>query len=141
MKKVLVLLAAFSFSAGIASAQTAPAKGKHKGKTEQAGRSQKTPEQKAEQKAKHLAQQLNLSAEQTEKVRQLHLARYQEMQANRANYATAGKTDARKQEMKADKAKYEAQLKQILSADQYTKYAQLRADKMEKHKGQRKAKS
>jgi coenzyme F420-reducing hydrogenase alpha subunit len=140
MKKALVILAAFTFSVGAASAQTVPVKNRHP-RTAQAGKAQKTPEQKADQKAKHLAQQLNLSAEQTEKVRQLHLARYQEMQANRAKYATAGKTDARKQEMKADKAAYDAQLKQILSADQYTKYAQLRAEKAEKHKGHQKAKS
>lgn len=140
MKKLLIILAAFSISAGAASAQNAPVNNRHP-HTAQANKAQKTPEQKADQKAKHLAQQLNLSAEQTQKVRQLHLARYQEMQANRAKYATAGKTDARKQEMKASKAKYDAQLKQILSADQYTKYAQLRADKMQKHQGQRKAKS
>lgn len=141
MKKLLVILAAFSLSAGVASAQTAPTKVKYKAKTDQAAKAQKTPEQKADHKAKQLAQKLNLSAEQTEKVRQLHLSRYQQLQANRAKYATAGKSAARKQEMKTDKAAYEAQLKQILSAEQYTKYAQLRAERMEKHKAQRKAKS
>ena len=141
MKKLLIILAAFSLSAGVVSAQTAPTKVKYKAKTDQAAKTQKTPEQKADHKAKQLAQKLNLTAEQTEKVRQLHLSRYQQMQANRTKYATAGKSAARKQEMKADKAAYEAQLKQILSADQYTKYAQMRAERMEKHKAQRKAKS
>ena len=36
--------------------------------------------------------------------------------------------------MKAKKAQYDAQLKQILSADQYAKYTQLQADQMAKRK-------
>ena len=48
MKKILIILAAFSLSTGVASAQTAPTKVKYKAKTDQAAKAQKTPEQKAE---------------------------------------------------------------------------------------------
>lgn len=140
MKKILVLLAAFSISAGVASAQTA-AQTKLKAKTERTDKAHKTPEQKAEHAAKRLAEKLNLSAEQTEKVRQLHLARYQQVQAKRAQQATAGKSKEQRHALKGEKAQYEAQLKQILTADQYAKYAQLRAEKAEKHKASHKAKS
>ncbi|MCC2545243.1 DUF4890 domain-containing protein [Hymenobacter sp. BT175] len=142
MKKILVLLAAFTFSAGVASAQTpAQTKIKHKVKTEHGAKADKTPEQKAERSAQKMAKSLGLSAEQTEKVRQLNLARFQERQAKRAHQGTAAKTRASRQEMKAGREQYEAQLKQILSADQFAKYAQLKAEKMEKQKASRKAKT
>lgn len=139
MKKILVLLAAFSITAGVASAQTTPTKIKNKVKTERSDKAHKTPEQKANHAAQRLSEKLGLSAEQTEKVRQLHLARYQDMKANHAS-ATAGKTKPQRQEMKADKAQYDAQLKQILTSEQYAKFTQQRAEKAEKHKANRKAK-
>ncbi|MBX0290160.1 DUF4890 domain-containing protein [Hymenobacter sp. HSC-4F20] len=143
MKKLLVLFAAFSFSAAAASAQTTPVKAPH-AQHQKGTKTAKTPEQRAEQKAKSLSQKLGLSASQTEQVRQLNLARFQEMQAKRTQVATAANKQQRHQEMKASKDRYEAQLKQILSAEQYTKYAQLQAEKQAKHKGQhqpRKARS
>ncbi|UPL50494.1 DUF4890 domain-containing protein [Hymenobacter sublimis] len=143
MKKLLVLFAAFSFSAAAASAQTTPVKAAH-GQHQKGAKANKTPEQRAEQKAKSLSQKLGLTAAQTEQVRQLHLARFQEMQAQRTQTASAANKQQRHQAMKASKDRYEAQLKQILSAEQYTKYAQLQAQKQAKHKGQheqRKAKS
>ncbi|RPD48457.1 hypothetical protein DNI29_07475 [Hymenobacter sediminis] len=143
MKKLLVLLAAFSFSIAAAYAQTTPVK--HAYAQHQKGdKAAKTPEQRAEQKAKSLSQKLGLSAAQTEQVRQLNLARYQEMQAKRTQVATPANKQQRHQDMKASKERYETQLKQILSAEQYTKYTQLQASKEAKHKGQhpqRKAKS
>ncbi|GAB3237222.1 hypothetical protein GCM10027346_28530 [Hymenobacter seoulensis] len=142
MKKLLVLLAAFSLSAAAASAQTTPVKAAH-AKHQKGTKAAKTPEQRAEQKAKSLSQKLGLSAAQTEQVRQLNLARYQEMQAKRTQVASTADKKQGHQAMKAGKERYEAQLKQILSADQYAKYAQLQQEKMAKHKAQhpRKAKS
>lgn len=144
MKKLLVLFAAFSFSALAGSAQTTPVKAPH-AQHQKGNKPAKTPEQRAEQKAKHLGQKLSLSAAQTEQVRQLNLARFQEMQAKRSAAATTpADKQQRHQAMKASKDQYEARLKQILSAEQYTKYAQLQAEKQAKHKGQhqlRKAKS
>ena len=144
MKKILVLLAAFSLSAGISSAQVAPAKTQFKTKTDHAAKARKTPEQRADHAAQNLTQKLSLSPAQTAQVRELHLARHQEMQVKRAQYAATTDKEKRReghQDLKASKAQYEAKLKQILTAEQYTKYAQLRAEKAEKHKGHRKAKS
>ncbi|WP_375433690.1 hypothetical protein [uncultured Hymenobacter sp.] len=140
MKNTFVLLAAFLISAGVASAQTAPAKVKNKVKTDQSAKVKKTPEQKATHTAQQMAKNLNLTAAQTEQVRQLDLTRHQEMQAKRAQFASADKAKQR-EEMRAGKEKYEAQLKQILNAEQYAKYTQLRAAKLEKHKTNRKMKS
>jgi Spy/CpxP family protein refolding chaperone len=138
MKKLLVILAAFSFSAATVSAQTLPTKAAHGQHRMKGDKAAKTPEQRADHAARSLAKKLNLSATQTEQVRQLHLRRAQEMQAYKAQAATTPATKRQHHEaMKAGKAQYEAQLKQILSAEQYAKYAQLRADKMSKHKANR----
>ncbi|UYZ64537.1 hypothetical protein [Hymenobacter weizhouensis] len=117
MKKIVVLLAAFSFAATVASAQTAPAPTQRPAQAARAQQAPKTPEQKADRAAQHLTKKLGLSAAQTEQVRQLHLARIQQQQAR-----------------KAARAQYDAQLKQILSAEQYAKYTQLQAERLQKRK-------
>jgi len=132
MNKLLILLAAFSFSAAVASAQTMSAKPVPLDKNEHAGKAHQTPEQRADHKSQHLQKSLGLTAEQTAKVRQLYLTQAQEMQASKAK-ADASKA-GRHAEMKAKHAQYDAQLKQILSADQYTKYSQERTERMNKHK-------
>lgn len=143
MKKLLVLFAAFSLSAAAASAQTAPVKAAHgqhmKGGKMHGNKTAKTPEQRADHTAQSLSKKLGLSAAQTEQVRQLNLSRAQRMQAHKAQVGTAAPADKKQhhEAMKAEKTQYEAQLKQILSADQYAKYAQLRSDKMAKHKAHR----
>ncbi|AHJ97232.1 guided entry of tail-anchored proteins factor 1 [Hymenobacter swuensis] len=143
MKKLLILLAAFSLSAAAASAQTTPVKAAHgqhmKGGKMHGDKAPKTPEQRADHAAQALTKQLGLSAAQTAQVRQLHLDRARQMQAHKAQAGTSTGTDKKQhhEAMKAEKAQYEAQLKQILSADQYAKYAQLQADKMAKHKAHR----
>lgn len=134
MKKILILLAAFSFSAGAVSAQTMTAKDQPKDRKEHAAKAHKTPEQRADHLTKRLTKSLSLTADQTAKVRQLFLTQNQEMQANRAKYAAAGNKAAGHAARKADRARYDAQLQQLLSPDQYRKYAQQRAEHQNKHK-------
>lgn len=135
MKKFLVILAAFSFSAAAVSAQSLPAKAAHGQHRMKADKANKTPEQRADHAAKSLTKQLGLSAAQTEQVRQLHLSRAKEMQAYKAQASTTPATKRQHHEaMKGKKAQYQAQLKQILSADQYAKYTQLQSDRMTKRK-------
>ena len=140
MKKFLVILAAFSFSAAAASAQTAvPAKaahGQHRQGEHKSAHANLTPEQRADRSAQRMSQKLNLSAAQTQQVRQLHLSRAQAMQAHKAQTGTVAKADRKQHHAatQAGKAQYNAQLKQILSADQYAKYTQMQADKMAKRK-------
>ena len=113
-------------------------------KGEKGDKAAKTPEQRADHAAQSLTKQLGLTATQTEQVRQLHLNRAREMQAYKAQAGTTPATKRQHHEaMKSKKAQYEAQLKQILSADQYAKYAQMQSDRMAKrkaHQGPKQAK-
>ncbi|RYU82201.1 hypothetical protein [Hymenobacter persicinus] len=126
MKKLLLpLFAAFLFTAATASAQTAtPAP--------PAGRmdhhNNMTPEQRAAKQSQRLTQELGLSAEQTGRVQQIMLARDQEMQTMRGQGKPApGPREQMGEQMKANRAKYDAQFKEVLTADQYAKYTQLEA--------------
>ncbi|AIZ63979.1 hypothetical protein PK28_10295 [Hymenobacter sp. DG25B] len=138
MKNILVLLAAFTLSTGVASAQSEVTQ-QHKVKTERGTKAHKTPEQRAAHSAKHMARQLGLSAQQTEQVRQLQLSRYQAQQGHVASTG-AVKSKGQKQERKASKALYQAKLQQILSKEQYAKFEQLRADQKAKKMAAHKAK-
>ena len=143
MHRILILLAAFSLSAGVASAQTMTTQGREKARREHAGKTAKTPEQRAAHMTKRLTKSLSLSADQTTKVRQLYLAQAQEMRANRTKYAASGDQAAAHAALKADRQRYDDQLKQILSAGQYAKFTQERAEHLAKRKeglGQRKDK-
>lgn len=144
MKKMLVLLAAFVLTAGAASAQTA-AQPQRMGQGRMA-RQDVSPEQRADLMAKHLTNQLGLSADQTAKVREIALAQAQEGQALRSKYATSGSREGMGQDMKALRDKYDTQLKGVLTPEQYAKYDQQRDDRMDKRKekmkeGRMKAKS
>ncbi|TGE18330.1 hypothetical protein [Hymenobacter elongatus] len=143
MKKILVLLAAFSLSAGVASAQTTTIqKAKVKTEAHKQKHAAKTPEQQADRFAQHLTQKLALSADQTQRVRQIRLAQQQQEQALKDKYTASPKTPAKRQEMKSLKDQFEAQLQQVLTTDQVAKYVQLRDDKIAKHgKGKDKFKS
>jgi Spy/CpxP family protein refolding chaperone len=128
MKKTLMLLAALAFTtAGTSFAQTAPAattKVKmHGGK---GGHGPKDPAKMADHKAAKMAKELGLTADQEAKVEQLMLARQQETQALKTKYA-ADKTVGRA-EMKASHEKYQAQLKTILTPEQYAKFDQLKGE-------------
>jgi len=130
MKKTLMLLAALAFTtAGTSFAQTAPATTKVKMHGGKGGHGPKDPAKMADHKAAKMAKELGLTADQEAKVEQLFLARQQETQALKAKYGAdkkAGRTD-----MKASHEKYAAQLKTILTPEQYAKF-----DKMkDEHRG------
>ncbi|HEX8330114.1 MAG TPA: hypothetical protein VF629_21440 [Hymenobacter sp.] len=126
MKKTLMLLAALSFAtAGTSFAQTAPAASTTM-KAQKGKGDRKTPAQKADHKAAKMAKELGLTADQEAKVEQLMLARQQETAAFKAKYGTD--KNAGRNEMKASHEKYNAQLKQILTPEQYAKMGQLKAE-------------
>jgi Spy/CpxP family protein refolding chaperone len=122
MKKTLALLAALALTtAGTSFAQTTPAATTqaHHGKG-----GHKDPAKKADQKASKMAKELGLNADQEAKVEQLMLARQQETAALKAKYGTdktAGRAD-----MKAAREKYNAQLKAILTPEQYAKFDKMK---------------
>lgn len=133
MKKTLFLLAVFALTAGAASAQTT-----RQGSSDQMQRPMRsdrmnmTPEQRADQQAQRLTRQLSLSADQTAKVKALSLSQQQEMQTVRGQASASTDRRAMMQNMKASRAKYEEQLKGILTSDQYTKYTTMRDERMDK---------
>jgi hypothetical protein len=132
MKKMLVLLAAFTLTVGAASAQTQAAK-PAQGRTQRGQMANMTPEQRAEVQTKRLSTYLALNTDQTEKLRKLNLAQAQKMQTLR------DKNAANRQEAKAARDQHQAQLKAILTADQYAKYDQQRTERMNKRKDRMKA--
>ncbi|WP_125185375.1 DUF4890 domain-containing protein [Botryobacter ruber] len=147
MKKILAILALGTMVSGASYAQEAPKKDKkhnmeHRGERE--GRKQKkTPEERATMRTEKMSQQLGLSKSQTKKLQALNLKQAREMeanmQANRANPAERGQK--RGDEMKASRAQWEAELKKILSREQFAKYEterdemRNRAADREKHGG------
>lgn len=129
MKKMLALLTAVLLTAGAAAAQTAPAS---PGRLQQ--RADLTPEQRADMQVQRLSKQLSLTADQTPKVRAIALAQVQELQALRGKYAAAGSRQGMGAELKAAQGTFETQLKEVLTADQYSRYAQLREDRQDQRR-------
>ena len=136
MKKTLALLAALAFAtAGTSFAQTAPtATTKVKTHGGKGGHGPKDPAKMADHKAGKMAKELGLNADQEAKVEQLLLARQQESAALKTKYA-ADKTAGRA-EMKASHEKYQAQLKTILTPEQYAKFDKMKDEHHGHGKGQ-----
>lgn len=130
-KSLLTLLAAFALTIGAASAQTTPpTPGEGRGRMEQ-----RSPEDMAKRQSERLTKELGLSADQTTKVQQILVARGQEMQAARGQAKDAGNRDQMRDQMQANKTKYDAQFKEVLSAEQYTKYTAMEAEGMKRGGG------
>jgi Spy/CpxP family protein refolding chaperone len=82
-----------------------------------------------------MAKALGLNADQEARIEQLMLARQQEAAALKAKYGTDKK--AGRADLQAARDRYQAQLKTILTAEQYAKFNQLK----EEHRGAGKAKA
>ncbi|WP_046244675.1 hypothetical protein [Hymenobacter terrenus] len=138
MKKTLALLAALAFTTvGTTFAQTAPAATTpaHHGK----GGQHKDPAKKADQKAGKMAKELGLNADQEARLEKLMLTRHQETAALKTKYATDKK--AGRADMKAAHDRYQAELKQILTPEQYAKFEQQKAQHRGHGKDKMRAKS
>ena len=136
----LPLLAAFALTIGTAAAQTTPTTPAAPGQMEGRGygrMQQGNPEEMAKRQSERLTQELGLSADQTAKVQQILLARGQEMQAMRGQARDASNRDQMRTQMEANRAKYDAQFKEVFTADQYTKYTTMQADRMNRGGGSR----
>ncbi|GAB2695105.1 hypothetical protein GCM10011495_09030 [Hymenobacter frigidus] len=124
MKKTLFLLAALALTTvGTSFAQTTPATTSMVKARKQAP---KSPTQKADRHAGKMAKELGLTADQEAKVEQLLLSRQQESAALKTKYGTNKK--AGRPEMKAAHERYEAQMKTILTPEQFAKLGQMKAD-------------
>jgi len=77
---------------------------------------QQTPEQRAEKRIEKMKQSLNLTDEQTAKVRDAQKQWYDNTKQNRES------SKANRDDMKAKREAYDSQLKTILTPEQYQKY-------------------
>ncbi|MDO7877513.1 hypothetical protein Q5H93_22430 [Hymenobacter sp. ASUV-10] len=128
MKKTFVILAALACATAAPSfAQTrmAPV-----GAT-------KTPAERAERQTQALTKQLGLSPEQEPKVESILQAQMTDLQALNEKYP-AGNRRGLGPELKASKAKYDEQLKAVLTPEQFAKLEQLRQERMQKMRDRRK---
>jgi protein CpxP len=124
MKKFLLPLLALALSATAASAQTPD---------QTNGRPQFTPEAMAARQTEGLTKELGLSADQVAKVQPILLARSQEMMAMRGQMqsGTADREQMRTQ-MQASRAKYDDQLKAILTPEQFAQMQTLEANRRQR---------
>ncbi|TDN40387.1 hypothetical protein E4631_11410 [Hymenobacter sp. UV11] len=125
MKKFLLPLLALALSATAASAQTTP---------DQAdSRPQRTPEEMAARQTQGLTKQLGLSADQSAKVQQIMLARDQDMMTMRGQMqAGTGDRKQMREQMMAGRAKYDDQLKAVLTPEQFTQMQTLQANRRQR---------
>ena len=136
MKENLLLLAALALTtAGTAFAQGPVATGTAARQTARHyAKAPKSPEQKADRNAGKMAKELGLNPDQEAQVEKLLLARQQESAALKTKYGADKK--AGRPAMKAANDRYQAELKSILTAEQYAKFGQLK----DEHRGHGKGK-
>jgi periplasmic protein CpxP/Spy len=148
MEKIIAMLSLGVLMAGTTYAQTTAPQKERKQRTEQRGervqKNKKTPEEKAARHTEMLTKKLDLNKSQQRKLQALNLKRAQEMQAMHANRSEASNRKAMRSERKESKARYEADLKDILNKKQYAQYEAHReemkakhAEKRDHHKGSR----
>ena len=136
MKKFLVLLAVASATVGSSSAQ-APASTTQ---TAPPTASQaKSPDQQAERRAQYLAKELGLNADQQAKLTPILVAQRQEMVTMRNKVQTGGRRMGTGQDLKAAQARYDTQIKAVLTPEQYAKFSQLRDEQRDKMRERRQA--
>jgi len=88
----------------------------------------RTPEQRANMQTQRLSKKLKLSAEQQAKVKEIFLARAQKVENVKS--AQAEEKKQRKQQVKATKDESDAELKKVLTEEQYLQMEENRHQKM-----------
>lgn len=133
MKKSLLLLALVALAttgttmaqtkmAPVAPGQNPPMQGPGK---------VKSPEQAADHRAKKMAKELSLNADQEAKLESIFLAERQEMMNAKQTLATSSDRKGTGKALKAGRAKYDEQIKAVLTPEQYTKYSQMKDERKE----------
>lgn len=122
MKK-LILSAVFLSMGTFAMAQATPSLQKNPAQMERKGA----------EKMKRMQTELNLNADQVTKIEALHAKKMAEIKANEPQMKA--ERQAKMEVMKAKKEQYNAEMKQILTPAQYTKWEASKKDKMQMRKG------
>lgn len=127
MKKLLLILAAGAASAGTAAAQApaAPAAPAPAGTAA-------APDQLAQRRAQYLAKELGLTADQQSRLAPVLMAQRQQLQLLREQRTTGGRKQGTAQDLKASEARADEQIKTVLTAPQFTRFAQMRDEQREK---------
>lgn len=133
MKNPRLLLAALALTATGAFAQTAPAPAAPPMAIPRHHKMQ-SPEKMAAHRSQKMAQQLGLSADQQH---QLAAALLAERQAMTATAPAPADRQALHQAMQAGHAQYEAQVKTILTPDQYARYTAMQQQRHDQRRAQR----
>ena len=121
MKKIVLMMAMTVLATGAISAKTPAA-------FVQQGQGQATPEERAERQLTMMTETLTLTADQTTKLKPIILARSTEQSALRQKMQ-GGDREALMGEYRKLNEKYNAQIKAVLTAEQYTKYEENQAQK------------
>ena len=122
MKKSLFsLLAALTLTVGTALAQTTPATDQNR--EARGERMNQTPEERATRESERMTKELGLNPDQAARIKSINMSRDEEMRANRGQMRDEANRDQMREQMQASRARYDAQYKEVLTADQYTKYA------------------
>ena len=127
MKKLLLAAVALMFSVSMFAQQ--PQRGE---------RREFKPEEMATRMADGMKKELNLNNEQYKSVYNLYLQRGEEMKARRdkGQQGQQVSREARREEMKKNQEAMNAELKKILTAEQYTKYEEmLKKQQQRQHQG------
>jgi hypothetical protein len=125
MKKLKIGMIALLIGMGNLAWSQAPAAKENK-------QASKTPEERATAHNKRLTEKLSLNAEQQKSTYGILLQRAQQVDADRAKFQSDKK--AMRNAMKENEQNFETNLAKILSADQKTKYDQLKQEQKEKRK-------
>lgn len=97
---------------------------------QQEGKPKASPEERAEQQTKHMTSQLGLSPEQAAKVKEINLKYAQQQGEHRGDHESMMKMTETKN----------AELKQVLTEEQYQKHMERSQQKMEKKEDKQKMK-
>jgi protein CpxP len=118
MKKILSFCLMLLFISGIAMAQQSQ---------------NKTPEERAESQTQKLTKELSLTSDQSTKIKASLLQQGQQADAIRTKYANATDKKPMHQEIKTLHESKDAEIKKVLTADQYTKYQTIISEQHEHH--------
>lgn len=129
MNKLLLLVCVLTVTAGFSQKSDAALT---------ATNSNMTKEQRVDKKVAQLAEKLQLTEAQKQQVKELHIERAKQREANRSSQKAEMNT--KKAAFKAGKEQYAAQMKEILTDDQYARWQEMKKDKKQKMKAKKQRK-
>lgn len=135
MQKLLL----FAALAAIATTSRAQAPAAAPAAAPPAAGPQKAPDPLIERRVQYLTKELGLSADQQTRLRPLLATQRQQMQLLREQRTTNGRRQGTAQDLKATEAKFDEQLKTVLTPAQFTKFSAMKDEQRDKERARRAA--